>query len=268
MSRIEVCFADAAIEKRKVIIPYIMAGDPSLEQTLALMHALVDVGADIIELGMPFSDPMADGPTIQAASERVLANGTRLPQVFEIVKSFRTENQKTPVVLMGYANPMAVMGIESFALKAAESGVDGVITVDMPPEESKELAVAFANHQLDPIFLLSPTTPEYRVQSVCEQGSGFIYYVSLKGITGSSRLDIDDVAKKVVQIKLLTSMPVAVGFGISDAQSAAAVAKHSDAVVVGSAIVKRIANNTENPEIMISEVCNLVRDIRNTVDCI
>jgi len=268
MSRLTATFAKAKQDKRKLIIPYLMGGDPTAEQTVVLMHGLVEAGADVIELGMPFSDPMADGPVIQAASERVLENGIRLPDVFAMVKTFRKTNSDTPIVLMGYANPIEVMGVEAFAAEAEMVGVDGVITVDMPPEEATELVQAFQKHAIDPIFLLSPTTPEHRVQHVCDQGGGFIYYVSLKGVTGSSKLNTVEVAEKVHMIKSKTEMPVAVGFGITDAESAAAVAQHADAVVVGSVIVKSIAKYADDSEKMLSAVCGLVSDMRNKVDCL
>lgn len=266
MSRIAACFADAKVANRKILIPYVMGGDPSIDDTLKIMHTLVEAGADIIELGMPFSDPMADGPVIQAASERVLAAGVRLPAIFELVKMFRETNDNTPVVLMGYANPIEITGYEAFSEQAAEAGVDGVITVDMPPEESGELSRAFAKHNLDPIFLISPTTPDSRVTAVCDQGGGFIYYVSLKGVTGSGKLDTDEVAMKVSHIKELSVMPVGVGFGITDATSAAQVAAVADAVVVGSVIVKKIATNASDTKKMLAEITDLIGGMRSAID--
>lgn len=266
MSRIGDCFAKAAKNNHKLLIPYLMGGDPGVAETLSIMHAMVEAGADIIELGMPFSDPMADGPVIQAASERVLQAGIRLPDVLEIVRQFRESDSTTPLVLMGYANPLEIMGYEAFASAAAKAGVDGVITVDMPPEESGALSEAFANHALDPIFLISPTTPDSRVQAVCEQGSGFIYYVSLKGVTGSSRLDTDEVAGKVSHIKQLSAMPVGVGFGISGPESAAAVAAVADAVVVGSVIVKEIDAHAGDIDRILSGVSGLIGSMRRAID--
>jgi tryptophan synthase alpha chain len=227
---------------------------------------MVDAGADIIELGMPFSDPMADGPVIQAASERVLANGTRLPDIFNLVQDFRKSNDSTPIVLMGYANPILIMGYKEFAEKSASVGVDGLITVDLPPEEAKELSDEFAKHQLDPIFLLSPTTPDSRVKAVCEQGSGFIYYVSLKGVTGSAAINTTEVADRVAHIKQISTMPVAVGFGITNAKAASEVAKVADAVVVGSVIVKCIAQKDQSTEAMISAVSNILSTMRAAID--
>lgn len=266
MSRIAACFADAKTANRKILIPYVMGGDPSIDDSLKIMHALVVAGADIIELGMPFSDPMADGPVIQAASERVLEAGIRLPAIFKLVKLFRETNDKTPIVLMGYANPIEITGYEAFSTQAAEAGVDGVITVDMPPEEAGELTKAFAKHDLDPIFLISPTTPDNRVKVVCDQGGGFIYYVSLKGVTGSAKLDTDEVATKVSHIKELSEMPVGVGFGITDASSAAQVAAVADAVVVGSVIVRKIAENASDVNKMLAEVTELVGGMRSAID--
>lgn len=266
MSRIAQCFADAAVNKRKLLITYQMGGDPGMQESLELMHELVRAGTDIIELGMPFSDPMADGPVIQAASERVLKSGVRLSTIFELVELFRKDDQKTPLVLMGYANPIEIMGYEAFASRAAAAGVDGVITVDMPPEESTSLSDEFAKHGLDPIFLLSPTTPDSRTATVCQRGSGFIYYVSLKGVTGSAKLDTTEVAQKVSHIKSISNMPVAVGFGISDADSAGRVAQVADAVVVGSAIVKRITELRHDHSQMLVKVSEFVAGLRTAID--
>jgi len=266
VSRIADCFAAAKAQGRKVLVPYLMGGDPNEADTLRLMHAMVEAGADIIELGLPFSDPMADGPVIQAASERVLETHVRLPEVLGIVQAFRETNATTPIVLMGYANPLAIMGFDTFAAEAERAGVDGVITVDMPPEEAGDLMPAFAKHGLDPIFLISPTTPASRVNAVCEQGGGFIYYVSLKGVTGSSKLDTTEVAERVAEIKQHSDMPVGVGFGISDADAAASVAQVADAVVIGSAIVKRIAAQSADADAMVADVSGFVADIRAAMD--
>ena len=266
MSRIAACFEKADSEKRKLLIPYLMGGDPGIAETLSLMKSMVDTGADIIELGMPFSDPMADGPVIQAASERVLQAGIRLPDVLEIVRQFRQTDNVTPIVLMGYSNPLEIMGYEAFAKAASEVGVDGVITVDMPPEEATDMSGAFAKHGLDPIFLISPTTPDSRVQAVCEHGSGFVYYVSLKGVTGSSKLNTEEVAERVSHIKQISAMPVGVGFGISDADSAARVAAVADAVVVGSVIVRQIEENASDTGEMVSKVSALVQEMRQAID--
>lgn len=235
MSRIEACFNALKNNNKKALIPFITAGDPSADLTVGLMHTLVDAGADILELGVPFSDPMADGPVIQRASERALANGTNTDDVFDMVKEFRTKNETTPVILMGYLNPIEVMGYKNFTEKAANVGVDGLIVVDLPPEESAELIDILKPHDIDQIFLISPTTEGERLDRICEVASGFLYYVSLKGVTGSNQLDVKAVEDKLNQIRSRTKLPLGVGFGISDAQIAANVGQISDAVVVGSA---------------------------------
>jgi len=229
-----------------------------------LMHALVEAGADILELGVPFSDPMADGPVIQRASERALANKVGLKDVLAMVAEFRRLNSDTPVVLMGYANPVERMGYETFAKAAKEAGVDGVLTVDIPPEESHGVADVFKAHGLDPIFLLSPTTPESRVEQVAKAAGGFVYYVSLKGVTGAGNLDTDEVARKLTMIRKHCTLPVGVGFGIRDAQTAEAIARIADAVVVGSRIVNEIENAPE--EEVVKRVKYLVEDLRRGVD--
>jgi len=243
--RIEQCFDLAA--GRKLLVPYITAGDPDLDTTLALMHTLVDAGADVIELGIPFSDPMADGPVIQAACERALEKGATLKQIIELVAKFRQSNQSTAVVLMGYMNPVERLGYETFAALASEAGVDGVLTVDLPPEEATELVQALNAHGLDAIFLLSPTTPDLRIKKVAELASGYIYYVSLKGVTGAANLDTGEVAERVERIKTLIDLPVAVGFGIRDAESAAAISRCADAVVVGSVLVSLVGEHGQDP---------------------
>jgi tryptophan synthase alpha chain len=240
MSRIAKHLEALRANGRKALIPFITAGDPQPSVTVPTMHAMVESGADIIELGVPFSDPMADGPVIQHASERALLHHVGLRDVLAMVKEFRQTNQQTPVVLMGYLNPIEVMGYEAFARAAAEAGVDGALTVDMPPEEAGELTAALRSNGLDPIFLLAPTTSEQRISRICELASGFVYYVSVKGITGAGHLNTDEVAERVKTIRSKTDLPVGVGFGIKDGESAARVAKVADAVVVGSALVGRI----------------------------
>jgi tryptophan synthase alpha chain len=240
MSRIAKHLETLRANGRKALIPFITAGDPQPSVTVPTMHAMVEAGADIIELGVPFSDPMADGPVIQHASERALLHHVGLRDVLAMVKEFRQSNQQTPVVLMGYLNPIEVMGYEAFARAAAEAGVDGVLTVDMPPEEASELTAALRANGLDPIFLLAPTTSEQRISRICELASGFVYYVSVKGITGAGHLNTDEVAERVNTIRGKTDLPVGVGFGIKDGESAARVARVADAVVVGSALVGRI----------------------------
>ncbi len=245
MSRIEGIFRQLAQRGRKALVPYIVAGDPALEATVPLMHKLVRSGADIIELGVPFSDPMSEGPVIQLAHERALANGTSLRDVLRLVGEFRRDDAVTPVLLMGYANPVEHMGYAAFADAAAEVGLDALLTVDIPPEE-----VAGVNEQLrrvgmDNIFLVAPTTPDERLVRIVAQASGFVYCVSLKGVTGAGHIDTQEVARQVARIHRHTDLPVAVGFGIRDAQSARAVAAVADGVVVGSALVNAMATALE-----------------------
>ncbi len=263
MSRITACFQQLSTEKRAALIPFITGGDPKPAQTVGLMHALVKGGADIIELGMPFSDPMADGPVIQRASERALAAGTRLKDILDMVRQFRQQDAKTPVVLMGYLNPIEYMGYETFAKAAQAAGVDGALLVDLPPEEVGDIGELFQRHDLDPIFLLSPTTQPERIQRICQAASGYLYYVSLKGVTGSANLDTKAVAEKLAEIRQYTQLPIGVGFGIRDAASAAQVAQISDAVVVGSALVQRIEDTPEAD--LIDTVTAFVRELRNAI---
>lgn len=238
MSRLDPCFARLQAEGRKGLIPYITAGDPRPAITLPLLHALAAAGADVIELGVPFSDPMADGPVIQRASERALAHGIRLQDCLDLVAAFRQTNAQTPVVLMGYANPVEQYGKAQLAAACAAAGVDGILVVDYPPEESADFSESLRAHGLDPIFLLAPTSSDSRMQQVARQGSGYLYYVSLRGVTGSSALQASDVAERVAAIRQHTTMPIGVGFGISDATSARAISQHADAVVIGSALIK------------------------------
>lgn len=266
MSRIEACFNAIKENNKKALIPFITAGDPSPDLTVGLMHEMVSAGADIIELGIPFSDPMADGPVIQRASERALAKGTNTDDVFSIVEEFRTKNNMTPIILMGYLNPIEVMGYAQFVNKAAKSGVDGLIIVDLPPEESEELIAELKPHGLDQIFLISPTTHEERLEKICEVASGFLYYVSLKGVTGSNQLDVEAVAHKLNQIRDKTNLPLGVGFGIRDAQTAEAVGRISDAVVVGSALVERIAEHAKDNEKMKKEISSFIKSLRVALD--
>jgi tryptophan synthase alpha chain len=240
MSRIPTTFAALAAQGRKALIPFITAGDPHPDATLPLMRALVAGGADIIELGVPFSDPMADGPTIQRASERALAQGMSLRRVLALVGDFRKENATTPVVLMGYANPVEAYGVEAFADDAKQAGVDGVLVVDYPPEECAGFAAVMKQAGIDPIFLLAPTSTEQRYDEVAQIGSGYIYYVSLKGVTGSGKLDLDEVARRIPAIRAKVGMPVGVGFGIRDGAAAARIGAVADAVVIGSRIIEEI----------------------------
>jgi tryptophan synthase alpha chain len=240
MSRISASLEKRKAEGRKALIPYVTAGDPEPSVTVPLMHAMVTAGADIVELGVPFSDPMADGPVIQRGGERALEHHTSLRDVLAMVAEFRREDVQTPVVLMGYLNPVEMMGYEAFAEAAAQAGVDGVISVDLPPEEADELVVALRARQLDPIFLIAPTSDDARIKKICAVASGYLYYVALKGVTGASNLDVPAVADKLTQIRTHTTLPVCVGFGIKDAPSAAAIAVVADAVVVGSALVQKV----------------------------
>jgi len=240
MSRIAACFARLAAKRRKGLIPYVAAGDPAPELTVPLMLALVAAGADVIELGVPFSDPMADGPVIQRATERAIRQGVGLKQTLQFVGEFRRHDANTPVVLMGYANPIEHMGREAFARAAKEAGVDGVLVVDYPPEECEDFAAAMKAAGIDPIFLLAPTSTEDRIARVARVASGYLYYVSLKGITGAGNLDVAAVAARIPLIKALANVPVGVGFGIRDAESARAVARVADAVVVGSRIIQEM----------------------------
>jgi tryptophan synthase alpha chain len=264
MSRIQTTFASLAASGRKALIPFITAGDPDPELTLPLMRALVAGGADIIELGVPFSDPMADGPTIQRASERALAKGMSLRKVLALVRQFRAEGNATPVVLMGYANPVEAMGAEAFTRAAAAAGVDGVLIVDYPPEECADFAAQIKAAGLDPIFLLAPTSTEQRIADVARAGSGYIYYVSLKGVTGAGHLDLAEVARRIPDIRARVGMPVGVGFGIRDAESARRVAEVADAVVIGSRIIEEIEQSA--PAQAAEKVGAFLRTIRRALD--
>lgn len=264
MSRIQSTFAQLAQHNRKALIPYITAGDPHPRHTVSLMHALVASGADMLELGVPFSDPMADGPVIQRASERALAHHVSLADVLEMVKTFRQQDTRTPVILMGYANPVEAMGHEKFVEQAKTAGLDGVLTVDYPPEECTEFVALLKQHDLDPIFLLSPTTEPKRIDMIVNQASGFVYYVSLKGVTGSYHLDIAQVAERLQGIRSKTNLPIGVGFGVRDAATARQVAGIADAVVVGSRLVQEIENSTEQE--LLARLSALTRELRAAID--
>jgi tryptophan synthase alpha chain len=240
VSRIDATFDRLRASGRKALIPYVTAGDPSLETTPAILKALIDAGADIIELGVPFSDPMADGPVIQRASERALANGVSLTAILALVRRFREHERTTPIVLMGYANPIEAMGTVRFADAARDAGVDGVLVVDYPPEEAEEFSAALVARGIAPIFLLSPTTPEARIEAVARLARGFVYYVSLRGVTGASHLDTGDVARKLAQVRRHVRIPVGVGFGIRDAEGAKAIAAEADAVIIGARLIQEI----------------------------
>ncbi len=268
MSRIAGRFRQLAAQGRRALVPYIVAGDPSIEATVPMMHALVEHGADIIELGVPFSDPMSEGPVIQMAHERSLANGTSLRDVLRLVAEFRRRDQETPVLLMGYANPVEHMGYGAFADAAAAAGLDALLTVDIPPEEVSGLNEQLHRVGMDNILLIAPTTPDERVARIVAEASGFLYYVALKGVTGAGHLDTADVARNVARIRRFSDLPVAVGFGIKDADSARAVAEVADAVVVGSALVNAVAAAIEAGDDAIASVTPLLAAIRRGIDSV
>ncbi len=251
---------------RKALIPFVTAGDPHPDVTVPLMHAMVQAGADVIELGVPFSDPMADGPVIQKASERALQHHVSLRDVLAMVREFRAEDGETPVVLMGYLNPIEVMGHADFAAAAAAAGVDGVLTVDCPPEESASLVGPLGEHRIAPIYLLAPTSDERRIRKICAVAEGFVYYVSMKGVTGASHLDLDSVAGKLAGIRRHTDLPLGVGFGIKDAETAAAIGRLADAVIVGSALVRLVAENADRPDAIPGAVGELLYSMRQALD--
>jgi len=264
MSRIAATFENLKQNNRKALIPFITAGDPDPSMTIVLMHELVNVGADIIELGIPFSDPMADGPTIQRSYERALKHNISLENVLEMVAEFRKTDTETPVVLMGYANPIEAIGYQKFSARAKECGVDGVLVVDYPPEECEEWLESLKLNRIDAIFLLSPTTPERRIQQIVKRAKGFVYYVSLKGVTGSAHLDLNEVANKLIDLRSHISIPIGVGFGIHDSVTARAVSELADAVVVGSRIIKEIEESPREKILM--NVSGLVKDLRIAID--
>ncbi len=266
MNRIEVSFAAWRQTGHKALIPYVTAGDPRPEVSVGLMHAMVEAGADLIELGVPFSDPMADGPVIAHAHERALRHGVTVRDVLDMVQSFRQKDAQTPVVLMGYLNPVEAMGYEAFAQRAAQAGVDGVLTVDMPPEEADELIQALQAHDIAPIFLLSPTTSLTRAARIAAKGRGYLYYVSLKGVTGAAHLDAEVVRERVESLRHVVSLPLGVGFGIKDAASAAAVAGAADAVVVGSVLVQALAEHQDEPEQAIRLIAATLAAMRSAID--
>ena len=271
MSRIKQRFDTLKAAGRRALIPYVVAGDPAPAITVPLMHDLVAAGADLIELGVPFSDPMAEGPTIQLAHERALANGITLRAVLEMVAEFRQRDTQTPLLLMGYSNPIERMGYARFIERAQAVGLDALLTVDMPPEEVHELNQLLAQADMDNIFLMAPTTPSARIEKIAELASGFVYYVSLKGVTGAGNLDTAEVAARLAEIKAFSDLPVAVGFGIKDVASAVAVAEIADGVVVGSALVQLLADaaqQNQSPEQIRAAAVSLVADMREAIDAI
>ena len=264
MSRIQTVFAALKSNNKKALIPYITAGDPHPNHTVNLMHTLVKTGADMIELGVPFSDPMADGPVIQRASERALVHKVGLTKVLQMVAEFRQTDNKTPIILMGYANPIEAMGSEKFTQLAKAAGIDGVITVDYPPEECKDFIKQLQANDMDSIFLLSPTSDAARVELIVNQASGFLYYVSLKGVTGSANLDIEQVRSRVAEIRQKTNLPIGVGFGVKDSITAKNVAAFADAVVVGSRMVQTIENSSDDN--LVENVSQLMMELRAAID--
>lgn len=274
IDRIAAAFAGTAESGRAAaLIPYIAAGDPSPVATVAVMHALVEAGADIVELGVPFSDPMADGPVIQRAADRAIAQGVGLARVLELVAEFRQRDTDTPVVLMGYANPIERMGQSEFAANAERAGVDGVLVVDYPPEEVIEFASTLGAHGIAPIFLLAPTSTEERIKAVAQVARGYVYYVSLKGVTGAGSLNTEDVAERVAVIRRhMGSIPVGVGFGIRDAESAQRVARVADAVVIGSKLIETMeqavadAPAAQQTNAAVTAASGWLRTIRHALD--
>jgi tryptophan synthase alpha chain len=269
VGRIETRFAALRSDGRKAVIPYVVAGDPAGVDTADLLCTLAEAGADVIELGVPFSDPMSEGPVIQRAHERALEEGVRLRTVLETVAAFRERDDSTPLLLMGYANPVERMGYADFADRAAAAGVDGLLTVDIPPEEVSRLNTELQRVGIDNIFLISPTTPAERMDLIAAEASGFIYYVSLKGVTGAGNLDREAVARQVAEIRLHSQLPVCVGFGIKDGPSAAAVAAVSDGVVIGSALVQHladVASRGDGAGAVLAAASEMLGDIRSHVD--
>jgi tryptophan synthase alpha chain len=264
MSRIQTVFEKLKQQQRKALIPFITAGDPSPRFTVPLLHALVTAGADVLELGVPFSDPMADGPVIQRASERALKHNVNLHQVLDMAAEFRILDSHTPLVLMGYGNPIEAMGWGTFAKRCQAVGVDGVLTVDFPPEESHEAFSHLEAYGIDPIFLLAPTTRDERVKQVAKLARGYVYYVSLKGVTGAGNLDLSGIEQKIPQLRKYITLPIGVGFGIRDAATAKSVSMLCDGVVVGSRIVQEIEDSTEQD--VVSNVSRIVKELRVAID--
>jgi len=266
VSRLAATFEALAQSGRKALIPFITAGDPAPDFTVPMMHAMVAAGVNVIELGVPFSDPMADGPVIQRASERALAHHMSLRKTLAIAAEFRKTDQQTPVVIMGYLNPIEAMGYEQFADAAKQADIDGVLTVDLPPEEAEECTALLKARGIDPIFLLAPNSSNERIQKMAEIGSGYLYYVSLKGVTGAGHLNTADVEQKLHQIKAITQLPVGIGFGVKDAQTAKVIANIGDGAVVGSALINKIEANLDNPEQAKQEIVALLTSMRQAMD--
>jgi tryptophan synthase alpha chain len=266
VSRLAATFDRLAKSGRKALIPFITAGDPKPDFTLPLMHEMVKAGVDVIELGVPFSDPMADGPVIQRASERALSHKMSLTKTLAIAAEFRKTDQQTPVVLMGYLNPIEAMGYEGFANAAQRADIDGALTVDLPPEEGERCAALLKERDIDTIFLLAPNSSGERIKKMAAVGSGYLYYVSLKGVTGAGHLDVADVENKLKQIKAITTLPVGIGFGVKDAGTAKTIAGLGDGVVVGSALISKIESNLDDPEHAKLEIIALLSAMRQAMD--
>lgn len=266
MSRLNTRFEALKAAGRTALIPYLTAGDPHPDATVDYMHALVEAGADVVELGVPFTDPMADGPVIQAACQRALLHDTSLSQVLEMVAGFRQTDAETPVVLMGYLNPIDAMGLDAFCSRAAAVGVDGVLIVDMTAEEAPDIVPSLTERSLDPVCLIAPTTDEARIARICENAGGFIYYVSSKGVTGASGLDTSTLAAHIEHIRAASALPVGVGFGIRTPDNAADVARVADAVVVGSALVARIAEAGEDRAGAVAALRATLGAMRHAID--
>jgi tryptophan synthase alpha chain len=264
MSRIQATFAALAAQQKKALITYFTAGDPAPELTVPLLHGLVEGGVDILELGVPFSDPMAEGPVIQRACERALAFGVTTHDVLGYIREFRKTNNTTPIVLMGYANPVERFGVDAFIQAAKEAGVDGTIIVDYPPEECEEFAQKMRANDMDPIFLLAPTSTETRIKQVAEGSSGFSYYVSLKGVTGAGNIDVADVANRIAAIREHVKLPIAVGFGIRDGATAKAVAAVADGVVIGSRLISELENTPKEQAVTVAKA--FVQEVRTALD--
>ena len=263
-NRIPDCLEQLNSKGRKALVTYLVAGDPDLETTLEAMHQMVKSGVNLIELGVPFSDPAAEGPTIQRSHERALDNHVGLTTVFELLQKFRQQDPDTPVILMGYANPIEWMGLESFAQRAAQAGADGVLTVDLPPEEAVDYQKAYEKAGLVSIFLVAPTTQPARIKQIADLANGFIYYVSLKGVTGSSKLDASELEERLQLLRQYSSLPVCVGFGIKTAEDAVKVASVADGVVIGSSIVE-LLDTTPKAERM-NALAGYLSEIRNAID--
>jgi len=266
VSRIAKKFAELKTANRAALIPFLTTGDPSQTATVALMHDMVAAGADLLELSIPFSDPMADGPVIQRASERALLRGTFTEEVFAALAAFRRDDEITPVVLMSYLNPIEVMGYDDFARAASDAGADGGIVVDLPPEEGETLIKALHENNIDPVFLLAPTTTEVRMQTICDAASGFIYYVSLRGVTGAANLDLSEVRNRLNEIRTHTRLPVGVGFGINNPEAAAQLAAFADAVIVGSAVMRLIEDNQDDIDTARNKVKAFIASLRQAID--